>query len=548
MGEALTKARRAMDFLDALHGTAPKSGQRGDYDITDRTKHPHRRAKQTGEEAKVLDMSQRGDAIEYSRDLHRNDSTLATILWQIDVNVVGDIGGKAVFHCPQDEKWAENTGEWYNGTWAKSCDGQNLRTHLTRQLANGLVAMLREGDCLLFLDDSVGNDGRLYWYEADQLVQINKQDWAANAKAEKWTEPDPADRRKRIALIHDQPGIVRDRRGRVHAFVVSASKRSKTVKWDEATIIPADSAVLLRLPWRLSQLRGTARTWSVYDTLSDVKEGIAEELRSLRELNKKAIITYDDQDIDEVLSRFGTTLDEVIEDATAEGVDPKTILGNKRYASLDKTYEHATTTHLGKDAKVDVIQSARPAPAMQEFYERERIQAGAVFGLARCYTLLKVSSSFSSARAEFVLSWATFQVLQKLLERLICDWICSKAVAWAIEQGPENGGLSAPKSGATWSVSFQWPTMPMIDVARELPGIVEQIRNGMGTWQKFLGPGYRKVFAQLAKELNELSADGLDRILDLFFTVSGESKAAATAGNENAIREMILEALDQRDN
>jgi capsid protein len=122
-------------------------------------------------------------SINLARDLHRNHSHTRAMIKQYQDNVIGYNGGKLRLNIK--DKNRKEIEKWFNSTWAKNCDARGFETY-NSLLKLGVSTLLREGCYLMVFDDFMEDDGKLFFFESDQLVTLNKKDWQKYALKNKF--------------------------------------------------------------------------------------------------------------------------------------------------------------------------------------------------------------------------------------------------------------------------------------------------------------------------------------------------------------------------
>ena len=122
---------------------------------------------ETRNEDEILPQYARGRLLDMARNAVRNSSTLNTILKQLDFNVVGVNGGKAILDFP-DIGTSKELVEKFS-TFTRSADffdGYNFNTVLKLIMKNALIG----GDCVVMFDDGLVEDsGKILIYESDEI-------------------------------------------------------------------------------------------------------------------------------------------------------------------------------------------------------------------------------------------------------------------------------------------------------------------------------------------------------------------------------------------
>jgi len=117
----------------------------------------------TGED-EIFNAYGRGKFLDLARNATRNSSTFNGILKQLDLNVVGTKGGKAIFNFDGSDKVREAFSSWTRD--ADFFDGLSFNTVLKLILKTYILG----GDMVLMFDDGLIEDsGKLVIYEPDEI-------------------------------------------------------------------------------------------------------------------------------------------------------------------------------------------------------------------------------------------------------------------------------------------------------------------------------------------------------------------------------------------
>lgn len=511
--------------------TFKSMGPQQKYDATDSVYAKGRKQppKETKTEDDTQSLWERGKAVAVGRDLERNNAPFKGVQRQRKVNIVGT-GPKANFKTDFPE-WNLEASTFFNSDWAKWCDSRDDQ-HLSELLANAVTAEGREGDQLIVFDDFDRDDGTLIVFESDQIVTIEEKSWldASKKKGFIWTEPDPADRRKKIPLLQKN-GVVTDRRGRVHAYVATHTHGKLTCMYDEVSIIPRwnvkhaknGSAVLYKAPWRPNQYRGVGTALTVNNQQRDIYEMVAAELQSAKRSAQDYAFIEVDKDAEGAITR---ALQRVQQENGSVGTeDMNKILygdGSGENGFLGGIYENmehnfgGRMDYLNPGEKAVIHDNDRPSPGVRNFADWIQETTGFAFGMGRCTATGRAESSYTAYRGENLLSWANFEVEQKAVERRLLDFLIYKSVNFAVRTGL----LPAPKD-ANWfkKVSFKWPTMPEVDELKSAMAERMALKNGSRDFEDILGPDWSSKFDQLSEQVEKARELGLP--LAVFETVSG---------------------------
>jgi hypothetical protein len=472
---------------------------------------------ETQEEDAILSIYERHRASNIGRDLQRNFTQAKGMLNQLALNVVGSLGKLQV--NSKDPAFNENAGQFFNQVWAPECDSRD-DSHWCEILQNTLTAVVREGDLCVAFDDFNRNDGKLLFWENDQLVSIDSAEWK---EQKDWGElvavPGTGKRgrpQKQFKPYPQARGIVRDLQGRVVAYVVTAKRGQSTVKLADATILKRGTARLIKRPWRLNQGRGVGDMLTAAADLEDSFEMRSKELASAKVASSFAgkvkrrdgVTDYDDPTAGESI---------LPEDA---GKDVTEI--ENQEAGTEKNYDRLEALtggymeYMAPEDDFEILDFNRPNLNTKEFYEHVVCSAGFSMGLARAYSLLRADSSYTSFRGDMVLTWVTIYYLQKWLERRMADWCARKAIAWGIRR---NAVPASQDANWRYALSWNWPVMPHVDEWKEQQALRLALKNGEKDFATLLGPDWEQKLKSLAEQV-QLIRD-LDLPLSVLETISG---------------------------
>jgi len=506
-----TKAQLSAE-LATWKGRAHKI--RAEYDVLKSNKLRRTPKAERKSEAEIYTPAKRAKGSNVGRELERNYSSARGIIHQFRMNVVGPLGKLQVNVANGQE-----AAEWFNGVWAKDCDYRDAQ-HWSTICQNVLAAVMREGDILSVFDDGLIDDsGKLLFWESDQIAPCSEELFKASFPGE--------------GNVQDS-GIVRNKYGRVIGYTVTGKRGCSLI--DDAkdlTVWMRDNAVMPRDPWRMNQGRGVPPMLTAAASLLDLYEMLARELQSA----KKAASDY----------AFVTRKD-AVDDWDAPGTMPEMLPENsgKDAATV------ATETGGGADAParnyenleaftggymdygepgdtVTQYDPKRPNVNMAGFVEAVLCQAGAAFGLARAYAMLRADSSYTAFRGDMIMTWqGAFYPMQKWLERCFADWVAVKALTYAMRKG-----LIKTKLAEGWekSLSWQWPRMPEVDTAKEQNAIAMALKNGVRDWSQLIGPDWKRHFDAIAEQIEYARKKGIP--LSNMETKAGAVHETETQENNN---------------
>jgi capsid protein len=287
--------------------------------------------------------------------------------------------------------------------------------------------------------------------------------------------------------------------GRRKAFVVSAKHGQSTVKLTEATIVPATSFKLIKAVFRLNQIRGVSELLPILNDALDLYELRASELQSAKLASKYAGAITKQNALEASILR--------------SGVDAEGLLDAPVAAGAQNTYEAFEQLsggffeYLEPGEKVEFFNSNRPNNGLKDFFSFVLTGAGASWGIAKTYTSLDCEKSYFAARGDMLLTWATFYVEQKFMERHFFDWIGARAIAFAAKS-------KGWKLDEGWQSKMSWifPTMPLLDELKAANTNAANLDNLLTDFSELLGPDWQDKLRQRSEQDKFLKGIGLSRV------------------------------------
>jgi len=481
------------------------------YDATETSTQRRQPVRETSNEDSIYDPRKRVLGVNIGRDLERNYAPAKGILNQFRQNVIGALGKIQV-----NVEGGDEAASWFNQIWAQDCDFRE-ESHWSEVCQNVVAGVLREGDLVSVFDDGLVEDsGKLVHWESDQIVSL--QDTILPAPYKQMTQ---------------ENGIIRDKWGRVVAYVVSG-KRGLTVidNIQDATIWKRGEARHVKNPWRLNQGRGVPSLITNATNFLDLYEILGAELSSAK---RNAVIAGYTQrgnaitDWDSATQAPGWLPENSGKDATttaAEGANSTTDPSGKNYENFENL-SGGFWEYVDAGDKIEFPDIKRPNVALAPFIESVLGYAGMSMGLARAYSLMRADSSYTSFRGDMILSWASaFYPMQKWFERRYADWVGRRALAWA----QRKGHVKALAKGWENSISWVWPTMPAVDELKEEQGKTEALKNATTDYGQLLGPDWKKRLKALADQFD--FARKLKLPLGAFEQKSGGAAPSETKGDQ----------------
>lgn len=478
------------------------------YDAVDPNNEGKRKAKQpeTQEEEQILRQYDRNKGITLTRDLERNLTNAKSIIRQFKVNVAGWQGGKVRF-ATSDKEWNKTASKWFNSVWSKDCDSRD-DNHFNDFLQLIVATVKREGDTVGVFDDFDRDDGKLIFYEGDQLATVNESEWKLQTD---WTENVTLNGKKVKVPLKQESGVIHDSKGRTVAYCVTSKRGCESVSLKEATIIPKTSARLIMAPWRLNQKRGVGDLLTASADMQDIYEMRSKELQSAKLAATFAGTVEGADAIEKAIIRGGVAPESLLE--TADGT--AAVTSEKKHYDALEALTGGIMEYMGKGEAFKMLDFNRPNVNIKDFFEFVQSSAGQGMGLAECYVKLRASTAYTAFRGEMLMSWGTFTCDQKWLERRWLDWICKKVIGWAVRKKL----LKAPPDGWESGIAWRWPKMPQVDPLKDTDATNGEIKNGYTDFSEILGPDWEERIIELGRQLEIVRAAGIP--LSAFETKAG---------------------------
>jgi hypothetical protein len=476
------------------------------YDAVEPNADNHRRTAKVERknESGILTKRKQQKAINLTRNLLRNFTAARSIDWQIRANVVG-IGPQLILHL-DDATAAENAQDAFK-MWAKDCDSRD-DTPLNEILACIMSAVGTDGGTLVVFDNFMHDDGRLLFWSTDQLCEVNAEEW--ESKKHPWKERRRVDGRRRNMPMMQERGIVRDSTGRVVAYIIHPEPGKVDAPLDEVTILPRGTAKLIKRPWRLNQLIPIPEYLPMVADMEDLYEMRTSELATAKKTSKVYghVKSQRKEEEMELLNDRGA-----IELTDSDRTTSESSAAKENYEALEE-FTGGYTDYLDPEDEVVVYDPTRPNELMAPFFDHCLLGAGASVGLARAHTQVRAEGSYTAFRGDSLMSWQTYAINQKMLERRLMDWLAVKYLTWL-----QSRGRIALPAGWESKIAWDWPRMPVLDPAKEHKADRDALKNARKTLADVIGPDWRRVLENYGKQLDVARELGIP--LSVFETVAG---------------------------
>lgn len=497
-----------------------------------------------GGEERILKAYDRLKAIAIGRNLERNSSKAITLIEQVKVLTAGKV--KAQFNLPDEQNgatdWNKKASHLFNVEFARDCfysDPMNFTEFVQLVIA----AIIREGDLLIVFDSGIfGGSGKLFAFEADQIVNVIETEWRNHEINTEWGyQKDIGGGKTEWTPYPQNSGVITDQYGKTIGYIVSnvtlpedKQRGTTAIPYHDAVIIPADSCRLAMRRFRHSQKRGIASFLPIENELSDSEAMRKMELMTAKKASQTlAFVEHSKETTQAAQAVDFAKIAELMEASKAEPADAESADGTvtsetktlKRYRNFEELLGGAV--EYGEEGdKMNYLQPQRPNMDVPSFYDHCGDTAGASLGLASSYTRMKVNNSYTGHRGEMLLTMAHIKNRQKLAEWCFLDWIAEKVIRWYIKQGKIND------PGNDWQtlISWDYPVIPYIDPQKDIASDASALKTGKTTFRKLLGPSWREQLEELARELEVIREKKLP--LNILETVAGAAAAGANTADD----------------
>lgn len=476
---------------------------------------------ETGEEESILKPRDRNRAINLSRSLLRNSPQARGMSRTLRMNVIGDYG-KLQFNNDAADEWFPAAQRWFNGVWARNTDfidGITFRECL--QIV--VTALAYEGDLVCVFDDGTisgtpNGTGKLVFFEADQICQLVKSDFAPFASRG----------------YRQDSGIIFDNLGRQVGVIVSSQRGVLEVEKKQAWVLMCDPDDRDAAPWRLvkrkfrlRQARGSAEAIPALQTMIDSLEMLGLELQTAKvAASRYATVEEAPNALTNMPLGFDDALipPEELEAVRAEAEAEDAAYD--RMAGLEE-YTGGNIDYAPPGTKINFDPTTRPNAKLAEFLDYTTDVGGAPLGLMHAYARGRADTSYTAFRGDMIMTWMSFRDSQQFLEDSFSDWVAVKALTWAVK----TGALASPPDGWSEGVAWQYPRMPAVDEDKEQSALTRKLRNGMTTFRDELGPAWREKLKQYGEEVEYIRQ--LNLPLVILETVAGAPAENTNKDNEN---------------
>ena len=468
-----------------------------------------------------LTISERNRLIALARNAARNSDRLEGILHQLEINVVGVEGGKAIFEFPPEFSEAGETIKREFANWAQ--EAEYFEDHdLQDTIKLALRTQMLGGDCVFVFDDDItgGSTGQIIAFEPDCIGDLVGFE-------------------RRFRGFRQYQGIVKNANGKTVGVTVSWSQRGRA-EYDERdadgnlgawTLIKPEGMrwkdspfMIFRGSGRFNQIRGNSRLWPGLGTVADLVDFQGFEVQAAKSGAQKIgqILQAEEQnkgdlagelDPDATAPIGGDKLDAAIADGEIEG-DDREQLDVEAISGAGVIWDL-----LPPGVKMELFDTKHPNDKLVEFMNSLHGAVAFAIGLGKANATGEAAQSYSASLVELMLSQIEFDDEFHKLEKGFLDWVLARWSAWAQRRGliPDDSRL--PVDWRRTCVKWSRPPRRVIDPVKEQNALALGLKNGTILYRDKWGADWRGKLDALCEEIEAFKAKGVPH--PALFTVSG---------------------------
>lgn len=471
---------------------------------------------ETEGEVGQLTITERNRLVALARNAARNSDRLEGILHQIEVNVVGVNGGKAVFEFPAKYKAAEDQIKAAFANWAQEAEYfEDLDLQDVLKLA--LRTQMLGGDVVLVFDDDItrASTGQVIAFEPDCVGNLSGFE-------------------RRYPGLKQYQGIVKNANGKTIGVTVSWSQRG-LAEYDEKdsegrlsawTLIKPEGLrwrdsvfTIFRGVGRFNQMRGSSRLWPGLGTVADLTDLQGFEVQASKHGAQKIgqiLQTEEKNDADisaeldpDAEAPIGTDDYQAAVEAAQEAAEDadQMKLETEELDSAGILYDI-----MPPGLKMELLSTSHPNEKLVEFSTWLHRGVGYAIGLGSIHATGTAASSYSASQAEMVLAQIEFDDEFHKLEKYILDWVLANWSRWAQRRGiiPKDDAL--PEDWRRTCVKWQQPPHRSLDPVKEQTAINSGLKNGTILYREKWGPDWKAKALAFGEEIEFFKAHGIPHL------------------------------------
>ena len=485
------------------------------YDAVDNEAKKRRRtpAVERQGEPGIYDRHKQQHAENLARDLVRNYTVATGQDLQRRLNVAGFATLSLDFDSEEHADVGAAIADWFNLDWAPESDARD-ETPFAEQLQCTITALGTDGGVLVAFDDTLQDDGKLWYWEIEQLCEVVDLAWRQEAPdfcRDGNGDPYPIDR-----------GQIRDHAGRIVAYCVTWKRNAGMVNSGEYTIWARENARLIKRPKRHNQFIPVPLYLAGVSDMEDAYEMRTSELQSAKKAAKIYATIKSERKEDELdLNEDGAF---VSQDDPALDADAASYMKAPHLEALEDL-TGGYSDYIDDDDVVDVHAFDRPNGAMPGFLDHCSKNAGAAIGLADSYALMQAKASYTAFRGEVIMTWVAFYAEQYSLRERFLNWCAIKAIRYGLRRGliEDDTGRKIRETDLprNWHRRVEWamPTAPVVDEEKHHRAQREGQKVGAVDFRDLHGSQWRRRMDRLAQQIAVAREKGLP--YSVFETVAG---------------------------
>ena len=528
------KKRVAATIIGSMRklGYFGRGGYRSVYG-PDQANRPRISAETEGETGQ-LTISERNRLVALARNAARNSERLEGILHQIEINVVGVDGGKAVFEFPKTHKEDGDKIARAFANWAQEAeyfDDLDLQDILKLALRTQMLG----GDLVLVFDDGLTAEstGQVIAFESDCIGDL-------------------ADFADKFPGCTQHQGIIKNANGKTIGVTVSWSQRGAGVynatdskgRLSAWTLIKESAQRWKDAPFtifrglgRFNQMRGMSRLWPALGTVTDLTDLQGFEVQAAKAGSQKIgqILSDADKGDDEKISAELDPDVSVPVNATDEEVEAAAEEAAAEAEQMPLEIEDIQGAGVIYDimppgVKMELLDTKHPNDKLVEFSNWLHRGVGFALGLGSIHATGTADKSYSASQAEMVLAQLDFDDEFHKLEKYILDWVLSNWSRWAYRQGLIPGDDKLPADWRRTCVNWQRPPHRSLDPVKEQSALNSGLKNGTILYREKWGADWKRKAIAFGEEIEFFRTHGIPHLA--LQTVSGQT-IETTADEEN---------------
>ena len=491
---------------------------------------------ETEGEVGQLTIWERNRLVALARNAARNSDRLEGILHQIEINVVGVDGGKAVFEFPKAYKVAEDQIKTAFANWAQEAEYFE-DVDLQDVLRLALRTQMLGGDVVLVFDDDVtaASTGQIIAFEPDCVGDL-------------------VDFKSKYPAFRQYQGIVKNANGKTVGVTVSWSQRGLSA-YDEFdaegnraawTLIKPEGKrwsdslfTIFRGVGRFNQIRGSSRLWPGLGTVADLTDLQGFEVQAAK-IGAQKIgqvlqeVEKNEADIDAQLdpdaqAPIGETGDY---EAAAEAAQEAAVEADQMKLDVEEIHGAGVIYDvLPPGVKMELLDTKHPNDKLVEFSNWLHRGVGFSLGLGSIHATGKADNSYSASQAEMVLAQVEFDDEFHKLEKYILDWVLANWSRWAQRRGMIPRDSALPLDWRRTCVKWQRPPHRSLDPVKEQTALNSGLKNGTILYRERWGANWKQKALAFGEEIEFFKANGIPHLA--LQTVSG-NEIVTDGDNKNA--------------